>query len=444
MDGSAQPVPFLRRVRVQGFRSIRDAEVTFGPLTVLLGLNGAGKSNVLDAVRFVGDALASSPGQAVTDRQGPAVVLHRGPSPAGPGRVHLEVHVEVRPPTGSSSTGAQRLTARYAIGLRLDDAAEAEAGTVIEHEECTVTSAEPGMSASYLAHHGRVLRGPDQLMGPVADTGTLVLPAAARWLPFAPVHAALRGMAFHALSPAAMRPAHPRAAQLTLDPAGGRLAEILDQLAARNPAAKQRVDDYLGAILPGALGIDTFTIDQYQTVRLRMADPTAEQGVAVFPAVAMSDGTLAAAGLLTALFQPGTWTGVVPLVAVEDPELGLHDRAGSRPHSHRAGDPRRVRCRRRLSCRAGSDPALSCPGHPARPAHRRRARQPRVRVLVSRRRDKQPTQLARSAFLDTAISARSRGGTDTGGGFVLVLGPTALVAVLDLARAARPHRMACG
>lgn len=322
MDGRAQPVPFLRRMRVRGFRSIRDAEVTFGPLTVLLGLNGAGKSNVLDAVRFVGDALTSSPGQAVTDRQGPAVVLHRGYSAAGPGRMHLEVDVEVHSPPGSTSTGDQLLTAHYAFGLRFDD--EAEAGTVIEHEECTVTSAEPGLSASYLAHHGRVLRGPDQLMGPVADTGTLVLPAAARWLPFAPVQAALRGMAFHALSPAAMRPAHPRAAQLTLDPAGGRLAEILDQLAARNPAAKQRVDDYLGAILPGALGIDTFTIDQYQTVRLRMADPTAEQGVAVFPAIAMSDGTLAAAGLLTALFQPGTWTGAVPLVAVEDPELGLH------------------------------------------------------------------------------------------------------------------------
>jgi hypothetical protein len=79
----------------------------------------------------------------------------------------------------------------------------------------------------------------------IADATTLFLPAAARWLPFAPIHAALRGIAFHALDLGAMRRAQPRVGQ----------------------------------------------------------------------AVAISDGTLAAAGLLTALFQSGTWEGAQELSA---------------------------------------------------------------------------------------------------------------------------------
>jgi predicted ATPase len=323
VDLSAQPVPMLRRVRVRGFRSIADAEVSFAPLTVLLGLNGAGKSNVIDALRFVRDALTGTPGQAVADRQGPSAVLHRGPSPAGPGRVHLELDLDVFHPPRRAGGESLLLSSSFAFQLRCDD----EAGTVIEHEWCRVEGPEPGMSESYQVLGGRVVAGHDQLMGPVADATTLFLPAAARWLPFAPVHAALRGMAFHALDPAAMRRVRPRVGQPVLDPAGERIAEVLEQLAARHPAAKRRVDDYLGAILPGALGIDPFTLDLQQTLRLRVADPAADDGVRVFPAVAMSDGTLAAAGLLTALFQPGTWAGTIPLVAVEDPELGLHSGA---------------------------------------------------------------------------------------------------------------------
>lgn len=322
MDGSVQLAPFLRRARVRGFRSIRDAEVTFGPLTVLLGLNGAGKSNLLDAIRFVRDALASTPDQAVLDRQGLGAVLHRGVSPVGPRRLRIDLDLDLRSRQPVDESGPAVSSASYAFQLRLDD--DADTGTVIEHEWCTVTSADADLSDGYHVHNGRVLEGPNVLMAPLADATTLLLPAAARWLPFAPVHTALRGMVFQTLDPAAMRPARLRTGQPILDPAGERIAEVLDQLTSRYPGAKRRIDDYLGAILPGARGIDTLTVDDYQTLRLRMTDRDAETGFRSFFGTAMSDGTLAAAGLLTALFQPATWTGAVPLVSVEDPEQGLH------------------------------------------------------------------------------------------------------------------------
>ena len=43
----------ISRLAIKNFRSLRDVELRPGPLTVLIGANGAGKSNILDALRFL-------------------------------------------------------------------------------------------------------------------------------------------------------------------------------------------------------------------------------------------------------------------------------------------------------------------------------------------------------------------------------------------------------
>lgn len=45
----------LTRLRVKGFKSLVDAEVRFGPFTCIAGANGAGKSNLFDAIIFLRD-----------------------------------------------------------------------------------------------------------------------------------------------------------------------------------------------------------------------------------------------------------------------------------------------------------------------------------------------------------------------------------------------------
>jgi predicted ATPase len=45
----------LTRLRVQGFKSLNDAEVLFGPFTCIAGANGAGKSNLFDVILFLRD-----------------------------------------------------------------------------------------------------------------------------------------------------------------------------------------------------------------------------------------------------------------------------------------------------------------------------------------------------------------------------------------------------
>lgn len=63
----------LTRLRVQGFKSLLDAEVRFGPFTCIAGTNGAGKSNLFDAILFLRDLADHSIIEAayrVRDRSG--------------------------------------------------------------------------------------------------------------------------------------------------------------------------------------------------------------------------------------------------------------------------------------------------------------------------------------------------------------------------------------
>ncbi len=43
----------IKRLRVKGFKSLYDLDVTFSPLTVLFGANTSGKSNVLDVIQLL-------------------------------------------------------------------------------------------------------------------------------------------------------------------------------------------------------------------------------------------------------------------------------------------------------------------------------------------------------------------------------------------------------
>lgn len=49
----------LTRLRVKGFKNLVDVDISFGPFTCIAGVNGVGKSNLFDAIRFL-SALADA------------------------------------------------------------------------------------------------------------------------------------------------------------------------------------------------------------------------------------------------------------------------------------------------------------------------------------------------------------------------------------------------
>lgn len=61
---------FISRVVLRNYESIGYCDVMLQPLTYFVGQNGAGKSNFLDALHFVRDALAGSLDSALNERGG--------------------------------------------------------------------------------------------------------------------------------------------------------------------------------------------------------------------------------------------------------------------------------------------------------------------------------------------------------------------------------------
>lgn len=64
------PRPFVRRVALRNYKSIAACDLELGALTFLVGANGSGKSNFLDALRLVADGVASPLDHAIRERGG--------------------------------------------------------------------------------------------------------------------------------------------------------------------------------------------------------------------------------------------------------------------------------------------------------------------------------------------------------------------------------------
>ena len=74
---AVQHPPYLLRLKVGNFRSLRAVEVRLAPLNILVGPNGAGKSNLLDVIAFLGDATRDDLAPALDERGGFDRVIFR-------------------------------------------------------------------------------------------------------------------------------------------------------------------------------------------------------------------------------------------------------------------------------------------------------------------------------------------------------------------------------
>src|SRR4051794_1556719 len=74
--------PFLRWVRIRGYKSIAFCDVALEPLTILVGRNASGKSNFLDALGFLRDLFKFGATEAVRLHGGRDALLCRGMPPS--------------------------------------------------------------------------------------------------------------------------------------------------------------------------------------------------------------------------------------------------------------------------------------------------------------------------------------------------------------------------
>jgi predicted ATPase len=297
----------LKRVRVAGWKSIKDQTIELTPLTVVIGANGAGKSNLLSLFKLLNVLFAGTPGlRNYVGMSGYAdSLLHYGSreTPAA----ELELIFE-------TDAGETRYVARLA--------ATASASLIFAQERVVFwrAGAAPPIVVDLGAGHSEtnLVRS--------AEAGNLVL-----WPEVDPISAAalelLRSCQlfhFHDTSEhsAIRRPSYIEANRFLYHDAGN-LASMLYLYKQKYPAAYRRITATVRQMVPDFADfvLEPSPLNERQ-IFLKWTHKGREYE---FGPHQLSDGSLRFIALATLLLQPEEKLPL--LIALDEPELGLHPAA---------------------------------------------------------------------------------------------------------------------
>ncbi len=318
--------PVVSRLRIANYKSIALCDLRFGPLTILVGRNGAGKSNILDALRFVTDALNKTLEFAVRERGGIAQIRRRPDSSRnGPTSIRVELVL----------SGGRTGVYSFEIVPRVISVMSASIPGMPFHigKESCLISGGGGPDAWFDRLAGKLHWSLDG-SAPAVAPDRLGLVAASGAEPFREVFDALSGMIFHNLNPEVMKRPQPPESGERLAYDGHNIASVVRQTEAV-PGVVERVLHYLHAVGVPLIAIEHQLVGGYETIAFRQAPPTVEGRHGAppgryglpFNATSMSDGTIRAFGILVSVLSAARRGGVTPLVAIEEPESALHPAA---------------------------------------------------------------------------------------------------------------------
>lgn len=299
---------FLTRVVLRNYKSIGYCDVRLQPLTYLVGANGSGKSNFLDALHLVRDALSGSLDNALNERGGLSEVRRR--SSGHP--THFGIRLEFVLPRGDSG--------HYAFNV----GALKGGGYEVQTEECAISGR--GKGPMYRMERGELKESSEETF-PSVTADRLALVAVSGMTAFRPVFDALTSMGFYNLNPKLMRELQKPQEGRLLKPAGENIASVIGHLERVAPDKLGIIQEYLGTVVPMVHGVERKQIGPMETLSFRQ-DVAGAKIPWRFHAHSMSDGTLRALGILTALFQ-GNQDYAPTIVGIEEPETALHPAASA-------------------------------------------------------------------------------------------------------------------
>ena len=294
----------ISRIQVAGYRSLKAVDLVPGRVTVLIGANGSGKSNLLSFLRMVALMRTQSLRRFAGEEGGASALLHYGPKVTK----EISLRLEFEQATGANAYGARL---GYAAGdtlLYLDEAVEYRA-----------TEGGEFKSVSLGAGHSEA-RLEEEAPKPGAGIARAVL----WWL--------ARMNFFHFHDTSSLSPLRQNARQADdhhLLSDGSNLAAFLRRLASseaqEDQAAWKRIGMLIQQVAPYVKRLEPDLVDstkpQSSAVHLYWVDKRDHRfGVHDF-----SDGTLRAIALITALAQPVS--RLPAFVSIDEPELGLHPAA---------------------------------------------------------------------------------------------------------------------
>ena len=289
----------------RNYKSLAACDVALGPLTIVVGRNGAGKSNFLDTMKFTAEALQSSVDHALRERGGIVEVCHRGVAQCN----HFGIRLDFR---------LADARGWYAFEIGAHD----DGGYLVRREECLVRSNGDRAEQFFRIENGRCA-ATSLAYPPLADSGALYLVRASSAPEFRPVYDALANMLFYRIDPRRLGGLQTPTGDLALSPDGSNAAGVLASMKSRSPRSVERLDDYLAAVDPEIAGVDSHVIGNSLTLQFRQRVSGTTRPVR-YNADSMSDGTLQFLAVLLALLRGSGAGSDAHVVGIEEPAATLH------------------------------------------------------------------------------------------------------------------------
>jgi predicted ATPase len=297
----------ITRIHVTGYRSLRSVDLEPGRVTVLIGANGSGKSNLLSALRMVSLMRTQSLQDFVREAGGASALLHGQAKTTAA----IEIRIDFQDAHGEAA---------YCASLKhaADDTLYFRNESVEHRRDPSQAFAGPVLGSSHLESK---LAEAASAARATTVTATAVVNS---WL------SRMNFYHFHDTSPrSALRQSSRQADDKYVRSDGSNLAAVLYRLcngdAEEDKAAWKRIEALTRRIAPFVKSLEPGLVTSADSpqayVRLYWTDDRDDR----FDVSAFSDGTLRAIALITALSQPAS--RLPRFISIDEPELGLHPAA---------------------------------------------------------------------------------------------------------------------
>jgi len=276
----------------------------------------------VDVFAFLSEAM-SLPLHSVFDRRGGiAVVRNRTSGPSYPPNLGLAVVFGAI--NGAVATG------RYAFEVK----ALPDYGFQVVREQCLVRVREEGRA--WFERQGEHFSSSLKELHPRIEASALALPVVGGHAAFAPALRALSALRVYSIEPSKLREMQDPDSGVSLKTDGSNAASVLKEIERQSPDDATRICEILASIVPSTNSVRAkkhgnklsleFTQEWEQaspskrSLRVNEIKSQNDKKRLRFEAFSMSDGTLRALGLLTAVFQRPS----PALLAIEEPEATIH------------------------------------------------------------------------------------------------------------------------
>lgn len=323
------PARSARRFRISKlsasyFRSIRQGSVDLDSLTALVGPNSSGKSNTMDILRFVKDALRFDLEAAISMRRGFRAVRYKTRHGGSPDiRVAVEAlwnDYSVKYTFVISSDPARHWQVKreqFSVSHETDDPLQVH----IEGDNISVAGRLSDQIMYRASADDLTLKGLSYILPhayrQIAGESAAIPPSirAVRVL-----YMNLRNMRFFHIFPRDISEPQKLSTPHPLDEHGANLASVLRDMQ-KHPSSLGQLKDALRHLVPYISDISVASTGGFLVTKLRHEDGTGTGRW--FDLSQESDGTLRLLGLLTALYQQRAPS----FLGIEEPEFAVHPSA---------------------------------------------------------------------------------------------------------------------